>query len=296
MCLIGCGIAAFAKSTAVLIIMRVVQASGVRPPHTAHTPALTLPDTTGGRRLRHRRRHPRRKSPLPLSHPAPTPRQDIYEPSERGTMVGIYYAAPLLGPAIGPLIGGVVTQLVSWRATFLFLVIFAGLSLLSFVCFRDTFRRQRSLAYQSALRGATRERDERLRAKEKALRLEEGDDRSVDITAVDLEGRPELAVPPTLADVRLSLLDINPLRPIGSVLSRRNNLAVLFPSGEQRVRVRAPGPADARAQRASRGCRTASRTRRCARSRRRRTCTTRSRSGSCCCSSAPVRRGSVCAG
>lgn len=31
---------------------------------------------------------------------------DIFEPRERGAMLGIYYAAPLLGPALGPLLGG----------------------------------------------------------------------------------------------------------------------------------------------------------------------------------------------
>jgi MFS family permease len=38
---------------------------------------------------------------------------DIYEPVERGTKMGIYYAAPLLGPAIGPILGGVLTQFLS---------------------------------------------------------------------------------------------------------------------------------------------------------------------------------------
>ena len=46
---------------------------------------------------------------------------DIYEPHERGTMMGIYYAAPLLGPSMGPLLGGILTQLFNWRATFWFL-------------------------------------------------------------------------------------------------------------------------------------------------------------------------------
>ncbi len=31
---------------------------------------------------------------------------DMYEPHERGTVLGIYYAAPLLGPSLGPIIGG----------------------------------------------------------------------------------------------------------------------------------------------------------------------------------------------
>lgn len=28
--------------------------------------------------------------------------QDVFEPHERGTIMGIYYAAPLLGPSLGP--------------------------------------------------------------------------------------------------------------------------------------------------------------------------------------------------
>ena len=36
---------------------------------------------------------------------------DIFEPRERGTMMGIYYAAPLLGPSLGPIAGGILTQL-----------------------------------------------------------------------------------------------------------------------------------------------------------------------------------------
>ena len=77
---------------------------------------------------------------------------DIYEPAQRGTMMGIYYSAPLLGPSLGPILGGALTQAFSWRATFWFLAIFVGLCFLSFIPFRDTFRRERSLTYQAALR------------------------------------------------------------------------------------------------------------------------------------------------
>ena len=31
---------------------------------------------------------------------------DIFDPKERGTRLGIYYGAPLLGPACGPILGG----------------------------------------------------------------------------------------------------------------------------------------------------------------------------------------------
>lgn len=41
---------------------------------------------------------------------------------ERGEKLGVYYAAPLLGPSIGPLLGGAITSASSWRSTFYFLV------------------------------------------------------------------------------------------------------------------------------------------------------------------------------
>ena len=73
---------------------------------------------------------------------------DLYEPAERGTMMGIYYwfvlgaasvlpqhgspmlirSAPLLGPSLGPILGGALTQGFNWRATFWFLTIFTGYS------------------------------------------------------------------------------------------------------------------------------------------------------------------------
>ena len=50
--------------------------------------------------------------------------------------MGVYYAAPLLGPSLGPLLGGVLTQIFSWRATFYFLAIFGGVSLTTFAFFK----------------------------------------------------------------------------------------------------------------------------------------------------------------
>jgi MFS family permease len=34
----------------------------------------------------------------------------MYEPFERGTKLGIFYAAPILGPSLGPILGGLLTQ------------------------------------------------------------------------------------------------------------------------------------------------------------------------------------------
>lgn len=78
---------------------------------------------------------------------------DVYDPHQRGTMVGIYYSAPLLGPSIGPIMGGVLTQTLGWRAIFWFLAIWGGIMLaVSIFLFKDTFRRERSSIYQAVLR------------------------------------------------------------------------------------------------------------------------------------------------
>src|ERR1700733_6807568 len=83
---------------------------------------------------------------------------DLYEPAERGSKIGLYYAAPLLGLSLGPILGGSLTQGFNWRAVFWFLVIFAGLNFFSFlVFFNDTFRRERSSAYQAVMKRRSQE-------------------------------------------------------------------------------------------------------------------------------------------
>jgi MFS family permease len=133
-------------------------------------------------------------------------------------MMGIYYAAPLLGPSLGPLFGGVLTQIWNWRATFYFLTIIGGVVLISLFMFRDTFRRERSLTYQSAKRHAIR------RAEEKRAKRERNSD-----DAVEKGGQPTSVDPET---VKVTLIDLNPFKPIWSVLTRKNNLSILFPSGK----------------------------------------------------------------
>ncbi|KAH8100390.1 MFS general substrate transporter [Cristinia sonorae] len=41
---------------------------------------------------------------------------DLYRLEERGTAMGVFYGAVLLGPAIAPVVGGTVAELYSWRA------------------------------------------------------------------------------------------------------------------------------------------------------------------------------------
>ncbi|KAF9068580.1 MFS general substrate transporter [Rhodocollybia butyracea] len=56
---------------------------------------------------------------------------DIYQLEERGTAMGIFFGACLLGPALAPLLGGVISQYASWRITQLFL---GGWGLVTFLC------------------------------------------------------------------------------------------------------------------------------------------------------------------
>jgi hypothetical protein len=95
------------------------------------------------------------------------------------------------------------TSVFNWRAIFWFLSIISGLSLLSFILFfHDTFRRERSLNYQTVIR-------QRRRA----------------AALSSLNNQPEIL------NLELSLTDVNPLKPIGQVLRRKNNVVVLIASG-----------------------------------------------------------------
>lgn len=171
---------------------------------------------------------------------------DIFDPFERGTKVGIYYMAPMLGPALGPILGGVLTQGFDWRGPFWFLAIFGAFNLCSFLfLFKDTFRKQRSLTYQSAVRRHIWE-DGLRRAKhasqetvastavghtpaaEKDLEMAKSD--PVSHEGVESQFAPNTV--PTVAEVKVSLRDINPVGPLWAILRRTNNIVILFASGE----------------------------------------------------------------
>uniref|UniRef100_D8PLW3 Major facilitator superfamily (MFS) profile domain-containing protein n=1 Tax=Schizophyllum commune (strain H4-8 / FGSC 9210) TaxID=578458 RepID=D8PLW3_SCHCM len=153
---------------------------------------------------------------------------DIFEPAERGTKMGVYYMAPLLGPSVASVLGGVLTSGFNWRGPFWFLAIVSGCSLLGFIVFfKDTFRKERSLTYQnilkSRLREAAKEGRRRRRAREKARDLERGSG-----VAVIADGG---AVVAALPDVKVTLRDVNPFPGVISILRRPNNVVMLFSSG-----------------------------------------------------------------
>ncbi|KZT67115.1 MFS general substrate transporter [Daedalea quercina L-15889] len=203
LCMVGCIVAATSKTISVLIGMRCLQAAGSSA--VISIGAATL--------------------------------ADIYEPSERGTMMGIYYCAPLLGPSLGPILGGVLTQGFNWRATFWFLAIFTGLCTISFAFFRDTFRRERSLTYQTVLkRVLTQEAKKAAAEGARQSDMEEARGKSNEEAGDgDVEARaalPASETPAAVKEVRLSLKDVNPIGPMLRVLYRRNNVVILFASGE----------------------------------------------------------------
>ncbi|KIJ98779.1 hypothetical protein K443DRAFT_194133 [Laccaria amethystina LaAM-08-1] len=144
---------------------------------------------------------------------------DIFEPAERGTKMGVYYMAPPLGTAIGPIFGGVLTAGFNWRAIFWFLSIVSGNSfLVFFLFFQDTFRRERSLTYQNAMR--QRMRISSTGEKKKTTIQEKSFKKESDVQAV-----PEI-----FPIAKLSLMDVNPFKPILLVVSRVNNFVILMAS------------------------------------------------------------------
>ncbi|OJT02082.1 MFS antiporter QDR3 [Trametes pubescens] len=226
LCTIGCIVAALSKTIGVLIGMRCIQAVG-------SSAVISLGAATLA---------------------------DIYEPSQRGTMMGLYYSAPLLGPSLGPILGGVLTQGFDWRATFWFLAIFVGVCFLLFIPFKDTFRRERSLVYQAALKRRIAHDSAKASEasslsqitavsrivpeaeKSRSAAPEEGAKEGKDAIEtlardIDLEKQAQQAAridAEALApvdEVKLSLADVNPVKPIVHVLRRMNNLTILTASG-----------------------------------------------------------------
>jgi MFS family permease len=150
-------------------------------------------------------------------------------------MMGVYYSAPLLGPSLGPIIGGALTQGLGWRAVFWFLVIWGGVIILAFLfLFKDTFRRERSVTYQKVLKKRVREQGlseakvESQKISEKESESEGGNQTG----SKDVEAQRTVIPASAIKEVKLSIADVNPFPPYISILSRKNNVAILIPSGE----------------------------------------------------------------
>ncbi|KAH7915437.1 major facilitator superfamily domain-containing protein [Hygrophoropsis aurantiaca] len=164
---------------------------------------------------------------------------DMYDSHERGSKMGIFYAAPLLGPALGPLIGGVLAQSFNWRANFYFLVICGAVILMAFLSlFKDTFRRERSLTYQGALMRRVKELelDRQKNGSDTTIagvgievpaqKTEESHANLPDMTDIEADEKPHLDIP-AIAKTNLSFKDVNPFPPLYQILRRKNNLAIL---------------------------------------------------------------------
>ncbi|KAI0733600.1 MFS general substrate transporter [Fomitopsis betulina] len=149
---------------------------------------------------------------------------DIYDSHERGSKMGLYYSAPLLGPSIGPILGGGLTQGFNWRACFWFLVIFGTLNHLSFsFLFKDTFRRERSLAYQRMLRRALQaQRAEEPQMPMHAFKEPVAPSGEHVVTSTDIS---------SVDNFKLSAKDVDPVMPMIRVLRSLNNPVILTASG-----------------------------------------------------------------
>ena len=162
---------------------------------------------------------------------------DIFEPFERGTKLGIYYAAPLIGTSLGPILGGLLTQAFSWRVMFWFLAADIIANLVFFVFFfRDTFRKERSLTYQRVL-ASRRSAASIVSVSDTAHDLGNKSEGEANVAAE--EASPEPAGPNTSpkaeAEISLSLKDVNPFPPLLLILKRRNNIATLLASGMRKT-------------------------------------------------------------
>ncbi|GAA5868553.1 hypothetical protein JCM3774_005426 [Rhodotorula dairenensis] len=160
---------------------------------------------------------------------------DMYDTHERGEKLGVYYAAPLLGPSIGPLLGGAITSASSWRSTFYFLIAYGGVCWVFALFLPDTFRRERSIAWRKARdRARQHATEDRLKARSTLPK---------DNTAPPAPTRTPTFAPMrkmitgislrTNRDfkVKIRFSDINPLAAVGLVVKQPVNLLVLTFSG-----------------------------------------------------------------
>ena len=68
---------------------------------------------------------------------------DIWDVSERGTAIGVFYLGILATNGLGPVVGGALTQKWGWRSTQWFLAIYGGTLFVGILfCLPETFRGQ----------------------------------------------------------------------------------------------------------------------------------------------------------
>ena len=146
--------------------------------------------------------------------------------------MGIYYTGPLLGPAIGAILGGGLTQGLGWRAIFWFLAIWGGLIFLAFLfLFKDTFRKERSSVYQSIVQRCIQERIAGEHPVVSDKTTSDGGNHSDQIPRGDVEAHRMVLQPPAIKEIKLSIVDVNPFPPYLRILTRKNNIIILFASG-----------------------------------------------------------------
>ncbi|THU95076.1 MFS general substrate transporter, partial [Dendrothele bispora CBS 962.96] len=157
---------------------------------------------------------------------------DIFDPEERGRKMGIYYIASLVGPSAGTFLGGVLTSAFGWRGPFYFLAIISGVVLLTFILFfKDTFRRERSYTYQSILK-------KRLADRAIAKKLPSTEDITPaaivapENPGADIEKQviTRSQVSNVAKDIKVSVMDVNPIKPMATVVKRPHNLVILLAS------------------------------------------------------------------
>ncbi|KAF5362914.1 hypothetical protein D9758_007099 [Tetrapyrgos nigripes] len=160
---------------------------------------------------------------------------DIFDSEERGSKIGIYYIGSLLGPSAGALLGGALTTGFGWRGPFYFLAILAGFICLCFLFFfKDTFRRERSHAYQSIVkRRLAYMASHQLALSGETKKPVEVVDQPPNNATPDLE-KGVISTTQVAAvgeDIKLSLMDVNPFKPMAAVLLRPENIIMLLASG-----------------------------------------------------------------
>jgi hypothetical protein len=143
----------------------------------------------------------------------------------------------------------VLTDAWTWRATFYILSVLGSILFIAFLLFKDTFRRERSLAYQSAV---VRLRSRR-RAKEKSAapitndtgKATSAENKNQEETGPEIQEIGKGGQQPSLVnekncpegsesvkDIKLSLADVNPFPQVVQIMMRKNNIVIYFPSGE----------------------------------------------------------------